>query len=63
VSPRRALLGSTYISPADARYDHFDHGHVEVALVPGVPHGLHVQDPAAVAAVINPFIERLAARR
>ena len=35
---------------------------VEVALVPGVPHGLHVQDPAAVAAVINPFIKGLASR-
>jgi magnesium chelatase accessory protein len=36
---------------------------VEVAVVPGVSHALHVQDPAAVAAVINPFIEALAARR
>ena len=35
----------------------------DVAVLPGVSHGLHVQDPAAVAAVINPFIERLAARR
>jgi pimeloyl-ACP methyl ester carboxylesterase len=36
---------------------------VEVAVIPGVSHGLHVQDPAAVAVVINPFIEALAARR
>lgn len=39
------------------------HQDVEVAVVAGVPHGLHVHDPAAVAAVINPFIEALAAKR
>lgn len=32
---------------------------VQAVVVPGVSHGLHLQDPQAVAAVINPFIEDL----
>ena len=36
---------------------------VETVIIPGVSHGLHLQDPAGVAAVINPFIEPLIARQ
>jgi magnesium chelatase accessory protein len=38
-------------------------GNVHVAAIAGRSHALHVEDPAAVAAVINPFIERLLARQ
>ncbi len=35
---------------------------VETVVVPGVSHGLHLQDPAALAAVVNRFIRRLIAQ-
>ncbi len=35
------------------------HGNVDGAMVPGLSHALHVEDPAGLAAVFNPFIECL----
>ena len=50
------------LSASEARHAQALRQDVDVAILPGVSHGLHLQDPAALAAVINRFVQPLIAR-